>query len=229
MLRLRIVLSVAALGVATAAVTAVFSEVSGKPSQAALEDNQSQLSLAKRNEPRAPAKLDGGARSTDAAAQPAFGTLRQASTETDASASVDSRTLKVLGASQRDWGVNPSLARVAYDRGGVELLLVPGTEAVCLVSLTRADQNTDGSSASCRPIAQATRSGFLSWGTASSGSPWTIRGVLPDGAHKVTVVDASGDVIGVAPNENGAFAMTLHSRPKLFTFIDRDGQLHSLL
>jgi hypothetical protein len=226
MIRRRIVLCVA-LGVATAAVTIVFSEVSGKPSQAALEDNQSRLSLA--NEPQAPAKLNGGARSADAAAQSAFGTLRQASTETDASASVDSRTLKVLGAAHRNWAVNPSLARVAYDRGGVRLLLVPGTEAVCLVSLTRADQNTDGSSASCRPIGQATRSGFLYWGTASSASPWTIRGVLPDGAHKVTVIDASGDVIGVALNEDGGFAMTLRSAPKLFTFIDRDGQLHSLL
>jgi hypothetical protein len=228
-MRLRTVLCVAALGVATAAVTIVFSEVSGKPSQAASEANQSGLSLANRDEPQAPAKPNGGARSADATTQSTFAALRQPSTETDASASVDSRTLKVLGAAQRNWGVNPSLARAAYDDGGVRLLLVPGTEAVCLVSLTRADQNTDGASASCRPIAEATRSGFLSWGTASSGSPWTMRGVLPDGARKVTVIDASGDAIVVALNEDGAFAMTLRSAPKLFTFVDKDGQLHSLL
>jgi hypothetical protein len=229
MTRLRTLLGVAALGVATAAVTIVFSEVSGKPSQAASERNQSGLSLANPNEPQAPAEPNGGARSADAAAQSAFAALRQPSTETDAGASVDSRALKVLGSAQRNWGVNPSLARVAYDGGGVRLLLVPGTDAVCLVSLARADQSTDGSSASCRPIDEATRSGFLSWGTPSSGSPWTMRGILPDGAHNVTVIDASGDVSAVAINEDGAFAMTLRSAPRLFTFTAKDGQLHSLL
>jgi len=228
MTRLRVVLCIAALAVTAAAVSVVVSDFSAKSSQASPATAPG-LGLANPNEPQRAAAPDGGASSATVAEKSAFAALRQTSTSADAEATSDARTLKILATAQRNWHVNPSLARVAYDAGGVRLVLVPGSQAVCLVSLTSPDQSTDGSSGSCRPIDQAIGSGFLSWGTASNGSPWSLRGVLPDGAQNVTATEASGKVSPIAVNQNGAFAIMLESAPKVVTFTDKDGRLHSLL
>ena len=132
MTRLRVVLCIAALAVTATAVSIGVSDFSAKSSQASVA-SRGGLSLANPNERQRPATPGGGTSSATVAEKSAFAALRQSATRADADAAFDPRTLKILGTAQRNWGVNPSLARVAYDAGGIRVVLVPGTEAVCLV------------------------------------------------------------------------------------------------
>lgn len=176
-------------------------------------------------DPSQPASPDNGA-APDPRLRSTFRVLRRQRTTADDAAASDPSTLPRVGTAQREWGINPHEARVAYDASGVRLVVMPGSGGMCLLSVGSSHAGHTG----CEPSNDAAGIGMLGWSTdPANGSGWTLTGVVPDGAHDITVQDSNGNTTSITPNADGAFVISLASAPHHYKFVDSSGTTHSAL
>lgn len=120
---------------------------------------------------------------------------------------------------QQRFRVNPDLARPAgRDAAGIEMFLVPGDGVLCLAS-------ADGR-ASCAPDAAA-EAGLLVVATATPDGRMLLRGVLPDGAHDVRVIDGAG-THAVEVSRNLYSVVLDNQQAPTVRFTDSQGRTHEL-
>lgn len=132
----------------------------------------------------------------------------------------DPRLLRSLGTPQRQWGVNPALAKTIFGTGPTHLLMVPGGTEVCLVSTGTAP------AAACGRASTVETRGILLWRQsfdATSASTASVYGALPNGAHTVRLTNQDGTTIAIALNGDGAFEADLQSAPSHLDWMSADG------
>lgn len=175
-------------------------------------------------DPATQASPDGGITTVSSAQRSQFSALREPATQEDAAAARTETALRGLGSPQRQWSVNPSLGRLAYNNNGEKLLLVPGNGAVCLVTLGAPEG--DGTGCAAGGQGDTAPQGILRWGTYPGASTAVgMQGVLPDGSSHVMVTGTNGQQTSVRLNSHGAFSITLLTDPRSVTWTSASGQV----
>ncbi len=98
-------------------------------------------------------------------------------------------------------GLNPALARRAATPAG-DMWVVPGNGYLCLAL---------AGCLTCAPTESAAKRGMITWTSRRATGQGIVRGLVPDGVEKITLVTANGASIAVQVSEN-VFGAVLDGR-----------------
>jgi hypothetical protein len=98
----------------------------------------------------------------------------------------------------RDEGGVPEMARLARDRGGVAVWLVPGDGSICTYATRRGQRGGGGS---CQPV-ERILAGSGPGSSAGVGGTTVLIGLVPDGVAEVVLRARDGAVERTAPEGN---------------------------